>query len=62
MYTLFVGEAESSLAIENVSVEGSKAKVSASEATAIVNGAPACGDAAEITDLKAYRWFYLDAK
>jgi inorganic pyrophosphatase len=59
---LIRGEAESSLAIENVSVEGSKAKVSASEATAIVDGAPACGDAAEITDLKAYRWFYLDAK
>jgi inorganic pyrophosphatase len=60
--TLVRGESESSLAIENVSVDGSKAKVSADEATTIINAAPACGAAEEITDLKAYRWFYLDAK
>jgi len=59
---LIRGEAESSLAIENVSVEGSKSKITADGATGIINAAPAGGDAAEITDLKAYRWFYLDAK
>lgn len=60
--TLIRGEAESSLAIENVSVDGSKSKISADGATEIINAAPSCGDAADVTDLKAYRWFYLEAK
>jgi len=50
------------LAIENVSVDGSKSKISADGATEIINAAPSCGDAADVTDLKAYRWFYLEAK
>merc|ERR1712062_366335 len=56
------GEAESSLAIENVSVEGSKAKISAADATAAIEAGPAVAAAAEVTDMKASRWFYLDAK
>ena len=56
------GEAESKLAIENVSVEGSKAKLSASDASAIIEAAPATADPVAITDMKASRWFYLDAK
>merc|ERR1712099_172070 len=56
------GEAESSLAIENVSVEGSKAKISAADATAAIEAGPAVAAAAQITDMKASRWFYLDAK
>merc|ERR1712157_29240 len=59
---LINGEAESSLAIENVSVEGSKAKLSADDATAVIEAAPATAAAAAITDMKASRWFYLEAK
>lgn len=59
---LIRGEAKSSLAIENVSVAGSKAKISAGDATTTVNAAAKTGPAEEVTDLKAYRWFYLDAK
>lgn len=59
---LIRGNAESSLAIENVSVEGSKSKLSSKEATDVVNAAPAPAAAEAITDLKAQRWFYLDAK
>lgn len=60
--TLVRGEAESSLAIENVSVDGSKAKISASDAQAVVDAAPAVGAAVAVTDMKASRWFYLEAK
>merc|ERR1712088_428351 len=59
---LIRGNAESSLAIENVSVEGSKNKLSSKEASEVVNMAPAPAAAEAITDLKAQRWFYLDAK
>jgi len=59
---LINGEAESSLAVENVSVEGSKAKVSNDDANAFMEAAPAGAVAAAITDMKASRWFYLDAK
>ena len=60
--TLYLGTAESSLAIENVTVEGSKAKISNAEASALVNAAPATAAAVEISDMKASRWFYLGAK
>jgi hypothetical protein len=60
--TLVRGEAESSLAIENVSVDGSKAKISAADAQAVVDAAPAVGAAVAVTDMKASRWFYLEAK
>jgi len=59
---LINGTAESSLAIENVTVEGSKAKISAAEASALVNAAPATAAAVQISDMKASRWFYLGAK
>jgi len=59
---LINGTAESSLAIENVTVEGSKAKISNAEASALVNAAPATAAAVEISDMKASRWFYLGAK
>lgn len=55
------GEAESSLAIDNTTVDGSKAKVSSSDAQAAVDAAAAPGAAEEITDIKAQRWFYLGA-
>ena len=58
---LFSGEAESSLAIDNTSVEGSKAKASANEAQAAVDAAAAPAAGEEITDIKAQRWFYLGA-
>ena len=61
-YNSYLGEAESSLAIENVSVEGSKAKISAADATAAIEAGPAVAAAADVTDMKASRWFYLDAK
>jgi len=56
------GEAESSLAIENVSVDGSKSKISAADATAAIEAGPAVAAAVEVVDMKASRWFYLDAK
>jgi len=56
------GEAESSLAIENVTVDGSKSKVSAADATAAMNAAPVAAAAEPITDMKASRWFYLEAQ
>merc|ERR1712149_83433 len=59
---LINGKTESKLAIENVSVEGSKAKISGAEASALVNAAPAAAAAVEISDMKASRWFYLGAK
>jgi len=59
---LINGTAESSLAIENVTVEGSKAKISGAEASALVNAAPAAAAAVQISDMKASRWFYLGAK
>jgi len=59
---LINGTAESSLAIENVTVEGSKAKISSAEASALVNAAPTTAAAVEISDMKASRWFYLGAK
>ena len=57
-----VGEAESSLAIENATVEGSKGKMNAGDCTGAMNAAPATAEPAAITDMKASRWFYLDAK
>lgn len=59
---LINGTAESSLAIENVTVEGSKAKISGAEASALVNAAPAAATSVQISDMKASRWFYLGAK
>jgi len=59
---LIRGEAKHSLAIENVSVAGSKTKITAADATAAVHAAKETGPAEEVTDLKAYRWFYLEAK
>merc|ERR1712063_16850 len=56
------GEAESSLAIENATVEGSKGKMNACDCTGAMNAAPATAAPAAITDMKASRWFYLDAK
>jgi len=58
---LINGEAESSLAIDNTTVDGSKAKVSLSDAQAAVDAAAAPAAAEEITDIKAQRWFYLGA-
>ena len=55
------GEAESSLAIDNTTVDGSKAKVSLSDAEAAVDAAAAPAAGEEITDIKAQRWFYLGA-
>ena len=60
--TFCVGEAESSLAIENATVEGSKGKLNAADCTGAMNVAPATAAPAAITDMKASRWFYLDAK
>ena len=57
-----VGEAESSLAIENATVEGSKGKMNAADCTGAMNAAPATAAPVAITDMKASRWFYLDAK
>ena len=51
-----VGEAESSLAIENATVEGSKGVMNAGDHTG------ATAEPVAITDMKASRWFYLDAK
>lgn len=56
------GEAESSLAIENATVEGSKGKMNAGDCTGAINAAPATAEPVAITDMKASRWFYLDAK
>merc|ERR1711990_1183752 len=56
------GEAESSLAIENATVEGSKGKMNAGDCTGAMNAAPATAEPVAITDMKASRWFYLDAK
>ena len=58
----FAGNAESSLDIGNVSVAGSKVNITAAEAVESMSKMPATGAAVEITDLKAYRWFYLEAK
>lgn len=56
------GEAESSLAIENATVEGSKGKINAADCTGAMNAAPATAEPVAITDMKASRWFYLEAK
>jgi len=56
------GECDSKLAIENVSVDGSKSKISGADATGVMEAAPATAAPAAITDMKASRWFYLDAK
>ena len=50
------------MAIENVSVDGSKSKISAADATAAIEAGPAVAAAVEVVDMKASRWFYLDAK
>jgi len=60
--SLINGTAETNLAIENTTVDGSKAKVTGAAAGEILNSAAASGAAVEITDMKASRWFYLDAK
>jgi len=59
---LINGKTESKLAIENVSVNGSATKIGAEAATGHMNAAPATADPVAITDMKASRWFYLDAK
>lgn len=56
------GKTDSKLAIENVSVKGSKTVLTEAEAQAVVAAAPEPAVAALITDLKAQRWHYLDAK
>jgi len=60
--SLINGTAETNLAIENTTVDGSKAKVTGAAAGEILNSAAASGATVEITDMKASRWFYLDAK
>ena len=59
---LINGKTESKLAIENVSVEGSASKIGADAATGLMNEAPATAEPVAITDMKASRWFYLEAK
>ena len=43
-------------------IKPKKSKISGADATAVMEAAPATAAPVAVTDMKASRWFYLDAK